>query len=220
MKTYQVAYSIKLTRKNVEIHSKNKFLLKLINTTRRHKTTSNTNAWLVILMIIEFIVCTVNCLYLCAAGMLNTVCIHGYLKYPCGFQFWCSFAIFFIFPLLMLLSLWKRVVSIIIFGLLIIGFLCILSGIAILLAYLLYIGWWESKESLIPSCSSAWFMALIPLWGVGCLIRYWCGKKYKYVFYSASLIKSYQENSRDFLILFVSLMLYTLIYMVIFEYSY
>lgn len=218
VKAHHDIQPIKLKRRKVEIHSKNEIFLKYVNTTYHHKAPSSGHVWLVILVAIEFIVCALNCMILCAAGMLNTMYIRGYLEYPCGFQGYCCLGIFFLFPLLLLLSLWKRILNIVKYGFLIVGGLCILSGVMILLTYLLYLGCGESEESFIPNGSSAWFMSLIPLWGIGCMIRYWCGRKYGHVFYSLSLIKSYQRESRDFRIFSSLLALYIAVYIVIFSF--
>lgn len=216
MKQQHIIQPVRLKKKKAGIHLKNGVSLKLADATSHHRASSSIRTWVVILMVIEYIICTLNCMYICAAGILNTLYIRGYLEYSCGFQSWCCLGVLFIFPLLMLLSLWRKIFSVASFGLLVVGGLYILSGIVILLNYMLYLGWAESEEVLIPNGSSAWLMLLIPFWGVGNIIRYWCGRKYGYVFYSASLIKSYQMDLKDFHMLLTTLVFYISVYVVIF----
>lgn len=179
-----------------------------------HKKLSRTIPWLPVFMTIEFVGFTLNCLFLCGGGILNAILIRGndIFKVFCVFQGWCCLATLFIYPLFMILSLWKRFLCIIKYGFLLIGGLCIISSIIALL--FICLGNWGCIK---PNYFSVWLAPLIGVWGIDCIIRYWCCRKYGRAFYSASLLKIYKNNTQDFRKLFVTLLFYITAYITLLQ---
>lgn len=170
---------------------------------RGRKKSSGRNPMRAVLITIEFIITISICSFICVIGMVNMLLISGVLKLFCDIQSGCCFASFFIFPLLIVLSLWRRILSITKYYFLLIGILCILSGIIAFSVACL-----EYSTYTYNFYHKTWHILLIPVWGVGCVIRYWCCIKYGSAFYFESLLISHKKSTQDFHILLTILLLY------------
>lgn len=184
-----------------------------MKTTQNHRQLSRRYPWLPILMTIEFVISTLNCFLLCAGGILNAISVRGggIFKHICEFQGWCCLIAFFALPLCIILSLWKSFLSITKYGFLLIGSLCIISGITPL--FLVCLG---NLGIIKPHCFGIWFVPLIAVYGVDCLIRCLCCKKYESAFYSTSLHISYKKDIQGFHSLLTTLLLFITVYVTLF----
>lgn len=165
---------------------------------RRSHNATNTRAskkaWLICFAAIEFVICILNGLLLCSIGFLHTYDIRGYWEYPCDFQCELCFGAFFLFPLLMILSLLRPLLRVIKYGFLIIGCLFILSGIVVSLFYMVYfINWGENIHDVQIRFP---LMMLTSIWGIGSIIRYWSSTKYNKVLFLVALIENIHRGSR------------------------
>lgn len=169
---------------------------------------------MILLMIIECIVSVCFGMHICACGVLNTMNIRNFLEYPCGFQTYVCFGSFFIFPLLLLLSFWKKAISVTRYGFLIIGSLFIMSGVSIIATCVAYLGVHNTFIYLafggfpFSEYSSLLLMMLVSIWGGDSILRYWCCGKYNHALFVFSLFRSYEQSSRDFWKLSVALGIY------------
>ncbi len=163
-------------------------------------------------MTIEFVFATLNCTYICSVYII-TIALDYHLKdldyglrHFFGFQGYCCLGIIVLFPLFMILSLWKRGLSIAKYVFLFIGSLCILSGmIAFPIACFANI---EKHYTLL--------LLFHAVWGIGFIVRYWFSRKYESSFYSATLFKCYKKDSHDFHMLLNVLVLYEAVYITLF----
>ena len=166
---------------------------------------------MIVLMVIEWLVAAFYGMCICTYGVLHTIDIRGYLEYPCGFQCYLCFGTFLLYPLLLLCSLWKRIINIAKYGFLVIGSLLILSGISILATCFAYLGVSDTfmylvcggnpiseySSNPISENSSLLLMILVSIWGMGVIFRYGCCDKYGCALFTQSLLRSYRYSTRE-----------------------
>ena len=175
---------------------------------------------MVTMMVIEWIASVCFGMYICACGVLITMDIRGYLEYPCGFQCYLCFGSFLLYPLLLLCSLWKRIIGVTMYGFLVLGILFLMSGIWILASCFIHFG--VHDTFIYIACGGAplsdydriRFMMLVAIWGIDIIIRYWCCSRYVHVLFSFALFRSYHQSLRDFWRLSVGLGIYITVYVV------
>lgn len=214
-KAFKTILPDKLQSRPINHYSANETLSNLPHSSQVLKKTPRSFPWLAILMTAEFVFATLNCMFICYAYLYSTYAIDDYLKHIgyglrpfCGFQSYCCIGIFFIFPLFMILSLWKRILNIAKYVFLFIGSLCILSGIITFSIVCL-------ANIKIP-CFDTLIFLFCTIWGVGFVVRCWCIRKYKSAFYSSSLYMSYKKGTHNFYSLLKILVLYETIYITLF----
>ncbi len=160
--------------------------------------------WWMFLALLEWCVCSCGFWLVAMITCLNVCCVRGHMEYCCGAYAWVSFGLGWLFPLVLLLTGWKRSFAAARWLLLGLGGLCVASAMVNLVVGCLdpapicmhdIFGGSERELPLI--------MAVFPLMllGAGCLLRACCGRRYGHCFYVAALIRSWQRNRRAFAVL-------------------
>lgn len=175
-----------------------------------------------VLMVIEWLVAACNSIWICVWDVFNTIDIRGYLEYPCGFQCYLCLCSLLLYPLLLLCSLWKRIIRITRYGFLVIGSLLILSGVVILVTCFAYLGVHDTFMYLvcggspISKNSSLLLMMLVSGWGADSIIRYWCCSRYNHVLFAFSLFRNHYQSSRNYWRLTAVIGIYIAAYVIVF----
>lgn len=135
------------------------------------------------------------CIYAIAANNLD-----GYIEYVLGFAGYLGFGLFFLYPLIVILSFFKKLLKSLKYIYLSFGLLCILSGIITILFYLFnfeldsikYYSQFHTPKVL--SINDFVFLLILPIWGIGRLIRFLCINKYNTAFYASLKYTDYHKE--------------------------
>lgn len=175
-------------------------------------------AWQILITALEIIlsllviwfVCYVT-LYIAYVGMnVNTL-----LEYPIYFQIYFSWFVCLFLPVLFLSSMWKRLLHYTKYGFLMIGAICILSGIAILTAHIIMPHEPLSRGITELKISNPFLLlpfTFVPNIGVGCVLRYGHIQRYQNCCHLAALTMSYHESPERFKRLLTILLLHLFAY--------
>ena len=151
-----------------------------------------------LLAVAELIICICLSCFLCFFVAYCLYGVKGYLYYPCGIQSYIAIGCFFLYPLFLLLSLWKKVLPYTRYAFALMGTACIASGVIILTACLLnsevVITWGGGRPDSAVTWGHMVSFFFLPVYGMGCLLRYLCCTKYSCVLYTLSLFPAAKDS--------------------------
>lgn len=155
---------------------------------------SLSRGWCFVLASLEAGLSTLVCWFICYATIYIASVeknLLGYLEYPFYIQAWIGVGLFFIYPLTLLLSPWRRLFPITQYGMLVMGAVS-LGSTAILACAVLYVG--MTGANYEAGIDALLWQLFPPLLALGCLLRFHCCRTQAHYFYLGALLKGTLQN--------------------------